>query len=63
MVPLKYLKHFWGTIEMSLINCDISPQLKWSKDCFLVAATAASQVAQFKITDTKIYVSVVTLSI
>ena len=48
---------------MPLINCDISPQLKWSKDCFLVAATAASQVSQFKITDTKIYVSVVTLSI
>ena len=63
MVPLKYLSHFWKTIEMPLINCEISPQLKWSKGCFLVAATAASQVSQFKITDTKTYVSVVTLSI
>ena len=23
MVPLKYLSNFWGTIELSLINCEI----------------------------------------
>ena len=33
-----------------------------SKDCFLVAGTAANQVPEFKITDTKLYVPVVTLS-
>ena len=24
MVPLKYLSHFWRTIEMPLINCEIN---------------------------------------
>ena len=33
MVPLKYLSNFWRTLEMPLINCEISIQLKWSKDC------------------------------
>ena len=27
--------------------------MKWSKDCFLLAGTAASQVPEFKITNTK----------
>ena len=44
------------------MNCKISLQLKWSSDCFLVAGTAANQEPKFKITDTKLYVSVVTLS-
>ena len=60
MVPLKYLSNFWKKLEMSLINCEISLQLKWSKDCFLVASTAANQKPEFKITDTKLYVPVVT---
>ena len=51
MVPLKYLSNFWKKLEMSLINCKISLQLKWSKDCFLVASTAANQKPEFKITD------------
>ena len=33
-----------------------------SKDCFLVAGTAANQVLQFKITDTKLYIPIITLS-
>ena len=33
----------------------------WSKQCFLVAGTAANQVPDFKITDTKLYVLFVTL--
>ena len=28
MVPLKYLSKFWKTLEMPLINCEISLQLK-----------------------------------
>ena len=44
-------------------NCKISFQLKWSKDCFLVPGTVANQVPEFKITDKKLYVPVVTLSI
>ena len=47
---------------MSLSNCEIFPQWKWSKNCILVAGTAANENPEFKITDTKLYVSVVTLS-
>ena len=46
---------------MPSINCEINLQLKWSEKCILVAATAANQVPEFKITDTKLYVPVVTL--
>ena len=34
----------------------------WSKKCFLVAGTAANQIPDFKIIDTKLYLPVVTLS-
>ena len=47
---------------MSLINCEISLQLKWSKDCFVVAGTAANQVPEIKTADKKLYVPVVTIS-
>ena len=62
MVPLKYLSNFWRTLEMPWINCEISLQLKWSNHCFLVAGTATNQKPEFKITHTRLYVSVVTLS-
>ena len=62
MVPLKYLSNFWRTLEMPLINCEISLQLKWSKSCILEAGTAANQNPRFQINDTKLYVPVVTLS-
>ena len=42
MVPLKYLSNFWRALEMPLINCEISLQLKWSKDCILVASSWSS---------------------
>ena len=65
MVPLKHLMeyYFWRTFEMPLINCKITLTLPWSKNCFLVAGTTANQEPKFKITDTKPYVPVVTLSI
>ena len=44
---------------MSLINCEINLILAWSKDCVISSATGATI---FKITDTKFYVPVVTLS-
>ena len=50
----------WITLQVSLINSKISLQLKWSKDCFLVAV--ASQVPTFTISDTKLYIPVVILS-
>ena len=62
MDPLKYLSNIWRTLEMPLINCEISLQLKWSKGCFVVAGSAANQVLGIKITDTKFYLPVVNLS-
>ena len=47
---------------MPLINCKISLHLTCSKQVILVACTAANQVPKFRITNTKIYVPVVTLS-
>ena len=47
---------------MPLINCEISLQLKWSEESLLVDGTAANEVPEFKTTDSKLYVPVVTLS-
>ena len=62
MVPLKYLSNFWRTLEMPLINCEANLILTWSSTCILVAANIPNQNATFAITDTKLYVPVVTLS-
>ena len=34
MVPFKYLSNFRRTLELYLINCEISLQLKWSKKLY-----------------------------
>ena len=47
---------------MPLINCETNLQLKRSRKCFLVADTVMNQMPTFRISDTKLYVSVVTLS-
>ena len=62
MVPLKYLSNFWRTLEMPLINCEITFDLNWSEKYIMVATNIANQGAIFSITDTKLYVPVVTLS-
>ena len=62
MVPLKYLSNFWRTLEMPLINCEVNLILTWSSTCVLAAVGDANQAATFAITDTKLYVPVVTLS-
>ena len=79
VVPLKCLSIFWKTLDMPIINCEISLTLTWSGNCVLTNITtetaAAAQGdnpareridaptnATFKITDTKLYVPVVTLS-
>ena len=62
MVPLKYLSNFWRTLEMPLINCEVSLILTWSSNCVFIATTVPNQNATFAITDTKLYVPVVTLS-
>ena len=62
MVPLKYLSNFWRTLEMPLINCEVNRILTWSSTSVLIATNAPNQNATFAITDTKLYVPVVTLS-
>ena len=63
MVPLKYLSNIWRTLEMPLINCEVNLILTWSSACVLIAINILNQNATFAITDTKLYVPVVTLSI
>ena len=62
MVSLKYLSNFWRTLEMPLINCEVNLILTWSSTCVLVATNIPNQNSTFAITDTKLYVPVVTLS-
>ena len=62
MVPLKYLSNFWRTLEMSVINYEVNLILTWSSTCVIVSTGNSNQAATFAITDTKLYVPVVTLS-
>ena len=77
VVSLKYLSNFWRTLEMPLINCEISLILTWYENCVItskaireanldanpaVDAVNNPASASFKITDTKFYIPVVTLS-
>ena len=59
IVPLKYLSNFWRTLEMPLITCEVNLILKWSKDCVITNSTGEGKC---EITETKLYVPVVTLS-
>ena len=59
IVPLKYFSSFWRTLEMPLINCEVSLFLTWSSTCVITNSTGEGR---FTITDTKLYVPVVTLS-
>ena len=62
MVLLKYPSNFGKTLEMPLINCEITLDLNLSENCLIVATNVTAQAATFSITDTKLYVPVVTLS-
>ena len=59
MVPLKYLSNFLRTLEIPLINCEITLYLNCSENCVIVATNVPAQTAVFSITDTKLYVPVV----
>ena len=43
MVPLKHLNNLSRTLEIPLINCEVSLELKWTKNYILVAGNAANQ--------------------
>ena len=47
---------------MPMINCEVNLILTWSSSCVLIATGNQNQAARFAITDTKLYVPVVTLS-
>ena len=76
-VPLKHLDNFWRTLDIPLINCEVSLTLTWSENCVVTkkATREADPDADpaiaginnpteiiFKISDCKLYVPVVTLS-
>ena len=59
-VPLKYLSNFSRTLEMPLINCEVSLILTWWSTCVITSSSTGE--GRFTITDTKVCVPVVTLS-
>ena len=77
-MPLKHLSNFWKTLDIPLINCEVSLALSWSANCVITSVEKRSVTAAqgdnpavydnsptnaiFKITDCKLYVPVVTLS-
>ena len=65
-VPLKYLRNFWRSLEMSSINSKVELKPKWANYCVLSAAGADidnnGNNIIFTIKDTKLHVPVVTLS-
>ena len=69
-VPLKHLSNFRRILDIPLINSEINLILTWSENCVLTSketrdadpAINNPTNGTFKITDTKLYVPVVTLS-
>ena len=55
---LKYLSIFWRSLEMPLTNCKIHLELNWTKNCVMSSVVGVT----FKITNTKLYIPIVTLS-
>ena len=60
IVPLKYLSNFWRALEMPLINCEVNLILTWSSTCVITNSTGIF-AGRFAITDTKLFVPVVTI--
>ena len=77
VVPIKHLGNFWKNWIIPLINCEVELVLNWFKNCVLIDKLTREadyganlnvyeidnpKNAVFEITDTKLYVPVVTLS-
>ena len=70
-IPLKYLGNFWRALNIPLISCEVSLELKWNETCVITSQqigvnldggnTAAPTGATLTINDCKLYVPVVTL--
>ena len=71
-IPLKYLGNFWRALNIPIISCEVSLELKWNKNCVITSIqreinldggnTDAPTGATLAINDCKLYVPVVTLS-
>ena len=74
-IPLKYLSNFWRALNIPLISCEVSLELKWDKNCVItsleqrqvdagppVVKDNAPTGATLAINDCKLYVPAVTLS-
>ena len=48
---------------MPSINCEVELILTWSVVCVIIYTDAANQVPTFKVTETNLYVPIVTLSL
>ena len=65
VITLKHLSNFWRGLNILLVNCEVELILTWTKNCALADMTVANNPPtglEFQITDTKLYVPVVTLS-
>ena len=71
-IPLKYLGNFWRALNIPLISCEVSLELKWDKNCIITSLELrdigggnrdnAPTGATLAINDCKLYVPAVTLS-
>ena len=72
-IPLKYLGNFWRALNMPLISCEISLELKWDKNCVITSLEErligagpnrddSPTGASLAKNDCKLYIPVVTLS-
>ena len=71
-IPLKYLGNFWRAVNIPLISCEVSLELKWDKNYVITSLEQrdigrgnrdnAPTPATLAITDCKLYVLAVTLS-
>ena len=74
-IPLKYLGNFWRALNMLLISCEVSLELKWNRNCVITSLELraidendppnrddAPTGATLAINDCKLYIPVVTLS-
>ena len=71
-IPLNYLGNFWRALNIPLISCEVSLELKWGKNCIITSLEQrdigggnrdnAPKGATLSITDCKLYVPAVTLS-
>ena len=73
-IPLKYIGNFWRALNMPLISCEVSLELKWNKNCVITSleqrqidagppvVNGSPTGAKRNITDCKWDIPVVTLS-